>query len=152
MPTTGTTNANVKKIGCMRKPSKKTLKAKCDKLYSELMRSFKECEAEGWEDIPCSPRLDWAHVNSRKYSAVRHSSRNSLALCARHHRHFHDFPRQFSRFITQSPLQEWYDEVYQLARTPAKVNYEQRYAELLDIKQRVETGKLKLLDLRKRNL
>lgn len=115
----------------------KGLKGKADKLFSHVIRSVGYCEADGYDDIKCSPQLQTAHIISRKYNATRCDTRNAFCMCAAHHRYFTDHPRQFSRFITTSWAQKYYDTVWQRSRTPElgkKIDWEERIAFLEDIK------------------
>jgi len=117
----------------------KGAKAKADKLFSEVIRSVGYCEAEGFNDLKCSPQLQCMHIISRKYSATRCDTRNAFSGCAAHHRFFTDHPREFSRFITQTWAQEYYDLIYKNSRNSAlgkQVDWEERVAFLTDIKAR----------------
>lgn len=115
----------------------KGAKAKADKLFSEVIRSVGYCEAEHWDEVRCSPQLQTMHIVSRKYSATRCDTRNAIAGCAAHHRYFTDHPRQFSRFITTSPVQPYYETVWRNSRDSAlgkKVDWNERVEFLLRVK------------------
>lgn len=115
----------------------KGLKGKADRIFSEVIRSTGYCEAKDIDDVKCSKQLQTAHIISRKYNATRCDVRNAFALCAAHHRYFTDHPRQFSRFITLSWAQQYYDEIYQKSRTPElgkHMDWEGVIAFLTDIK------------------
>lgn len=116
----------------------KGVKGKADKLFSEVIRSVGYCEAQGWDDIKCSPQLQCMHIVSRKYNATRCDTRNAFSGCAAHHRYFTDHPRQFSRFITTTWAQQYYDQVWQNSRNSTLgklVDWEERIAFLTDIKE-----------------
>jgi hypothetical protein len=111
----------------------KGAKAKADKLFSEIIRSYGRCEASGYDERPCSPQLQTAHIVTRKRSATRTDLRNAFCLCFAHHRWFTDQPVQFARFLQQSWAKDYYDSVYRASITPTKVNWEERIEFLLDI-------------------
>lgn len=109
-------------------------KAKADKLFSEIIRGQGYCEALGYDDRPCSSQLQTAHIVTRKRNATRTDLRNAYAICFAHHRYFHDYPRQFSKFITGTWGQKYYDSVYQRSITPTKVDWAEQVAFLQSIK------------------
>lgn len=126
----------------------KGAKAKADKLYSEIIRSVGYCEAEGWDGRPCSAQLQTAHICTRKRNATRTDLRNAFCLCGFHHQHFTDFPREFSRFITTTWAQEFYDALYQKSITPTKIDWDERVSFLKDIKEAMDEGELSLAEAR----
>ena|SRR3990167_932684 len=129
----------------MRQPSKpKVLKKKATNLWSAIIRSQAICEAEKYE-VGCSKQLQAAHIITRKRSATRTDLRNGFLLCAAHHRYFHDFPRQFSRFITTTWAQDYYETVYQKSIVPTKVNWEER----VEFLKRIINEELTLEEARK---
>lgn len=114
----------------------KGAKGKADRLFSMAIRSVGHCEAEGWDDIKCSPQLQCMHIISRKYNATRCDFRNAFSGCAAHHRYFTDHPRQFSRFITSTWAQAYYDQMYQRSRDPSigkSVDWDERIALCEDV-------------------
>jgi hypothetical protein len=123
-------------------------KAKADKLFSEIIRSYGECEAEGWDGRRCSSQLQTAHICSRRSSATRTDLRNAYCLCFAHHRYFTDFPRQFSRFITTTWAQDYYDDVHQRAVTPTKVDWGERVDFLQTIKRAILEDRMTLAQAR----
>ena len=120
-------------------------KAKADKLFSEIIRSLGYCEANGWGQRTCSNQLQTAHIVTRKRSATRTDLRNAFCLCFSHHRWFTDYPREFSRFITDTWAQEYYDDVYQRSVTPTKVDWATR----VEFLNRVKQGELTINEARK---
>ena len=120
-------------------------KAKADKLFSEIIRSQGECEAEGFDNRQCSQQLQTAHLVTRKRSATRTDTRNAFCLCFAHHRWFTDNPRQFSRFITITWAQEHYESVFAKSITPTKVNWKER----IEFLKRILTGELTLTEARR---
>jgi hypothetical protein len=63
----------------MRKPSRKTLKNKADKLWSEIIRSKGKCEVCG------KPANNPHHIIGRKNLTLRWDLRNGCLLCFQHH-------------------------------------------------------------------
>lgn len=95
-------------------------KAKADVLFSKIIRSQGLCEADGYGGRRCAGRLETAHIISRRYNAVRTDTRNAFCLCSGHHFWFGSHPREFSRFISDTWAQEYYDQIYQKSLSPAK--------------------------------
>ena len=80
----------------MRKPTKKSLTRRLDKLCSEIVRSRGYCawckKAEG---------LECCHIFSRKYRSVRWDLDNLVCLCHAHHFYSHANPVLFTEFIRE---------------------------------------------------
>ena len=126
----------------------KGAKAKADTLFSKAIRSVGRCEAEGWDDVKCSAQLQCMHIISRKFNATRCDFRNAFSGCAAHHRYFTDHPRQFSRFITSTWAQEYYDQMYQRSRDSSigkAVDWDERIALAEDVLE----GRISLKEVRK---
>jgi len=68
------------KVKTKRKPSRKTLKNKCDKLWSKIIRSKGKCEVCGTFKAN-HPH----HVIGRRNFELRWDIRNGCLLCANHH-------------------------------------------------------------------
>lgn len=118
---------------------------KADELFSHIIRSQGYCEAEGFDNRPCSNQLQTAHIVTRARSATRTDTRNAFCICFAHHRYFHDYPRQFSRFISDTWAAEFYDDIYQRSVTPTKVDWLERVTFL----QRIKSGELTLAEARR---
>lgn len=117
----------------------KGTKAKADKLFSEVIRSIGYCESCGSSDW-----LQCAHINSRRFNATRCDTRNAFSLCASCHRKYTDFPREFSRFITTTWAQRYYDDMYQKSRTATKVDWNER----IEFLTRIKKGEITLSEAR----
>lgn len=87
-------------------------KAACDTLASKITRAKGYCENCG-----TTQGLTTSHIIGRKYSATRTLEDNLQCLCFRCHRRFTDFPREFSRWITQSIGSEKYEELRHTAES-----------------------------------
>jgi len=122
----------------------KGLKAKADKLFSEVIRAQEYCEAAGYNNRPCSNQLQTAHIITRKRSATRTDTRNAFCMCFAHHRWFTDMPREFSKFITDTWAQVYYDEVYYKSIKPTKVDWQSR----IDFLTRIKNQEITLQDAR----
>lgn len=118
----------------------KGTKAKADKLFSEVIRSIGYCESCGSEKW-----LQCAHINSRRFNATRCDTRNAFSLCASCHRKYTDFPREFSRFITTTWAQSYYDDMYQKSRTATKVDWDER----IEFLTRIKKGEITLDEARR---
>jgi hypothetical protein len=122
----------------------KGAKAKADELFSKIIRAQGRCEAEGWAERNCSNQLQCAHIVTRGRSATRTDTRNAFCLCFSHHRWFHDYPRSFSHFISDTWAAGYYDGVEARSRRATKVNWEERVEFLKPIYE----GKLSLKEAR----
>lgn len=113
----------------MRKASKKTLKAKADKLAGQACREKGYCEAHEWvqkfmfgiDNDPqsethghlvfkghrCSNRYEWAHIKSRGICSIRHDPKNCVCLCNICHRYFTQNPDRFKHFIDWLDPDRW---------------------------------------------
>jgi hypothetical protein len=115
----------------------KGAKAKADKIFSEIIRSIGECES-------CY-KTEWlqcAHICSRRYSNTRTDLRNAFCLCAGCHRRFTDHPREFSRFISDTWAEAYYDDVYRKSQEVGKINWDDEYERLKEIKKRLANESL----------
>jgi hypothetical protein len=81
----------------------KRVMARCDKLFSEIVRSRGRCEARVAKT--CSgadpERLQCAHIISRRYNAVRWDEENALCLCSACHMFFTWHPVEWELFIDE---------------------------------------------------
>lgn len=125
--------------------SAKGAKVKCDVLFSKHIRSIGYCEncykKAGEVQLQC------AHINSRRFSATRTLLMNAFSLCAGCHRYYTDFPREFSRFITRTWAQEYYDQVFQLSRTNTKMDWIAQYEYLKELTKEPLTYEQRVADL-----
>jgi len=122
----------------------KGLKGKADALFSKIITGQGYCEAEGFAGRVCSRQIQTAHIVTRGRSATRTDTRNAYALCFSHHRFFHDYPREFSRFISDTWAAEYYDAVYAKSVTPQKVDWEER----IDFLKKIESEEITLKQAR----
>jgi hypothetical protein len=69
----------------MRKISRKGLKRKADKLFSEQVRCVGKCELKGLDSIRCGGSLQCMHIDTRGKHAIRWKFQNAICGCAGHH-------------------------------------------------------------------
>lgn len=86
----------------MRKPSRKTLKAKADRLAGAWFRKSGCARGEG-----CAGRTEWAHLKSRGRLCIRHSPFNALPLCWKCHKFFTENPDEFYKFVEERFPGRW---------------------------------------------
>jgi len=101
-----------------RKPSKKTLKKKCDELWSKLIRqrAGNKCEYCGKSD----GKIDAHHILSRRHFSVRWNLENGVALCRYHHQFFaHEDPVAFTEWLKTVKGNEVIDALIYEANQPA---------------------------------
>lgn len=112
-----------------KKPSRKTLKNKADRLFSLFIR------ARDGACVCCgsTENLQCAHGFSRRYLKTRWDERNAWALCNRHHLYFTHHPIEWDVWMEQrlGPTE------YRLLRLDAiatgySIDYESIIAELQD--------------------
>ena len=65
----------------MRKRTKKSVKASCDKLWSQIIRSKGACEVCG-----TTQNLEAHHIIGRRLIPTRWDLQNGLCLCSKHHK------------------------------------------------------------------
>lgn len=81
-----------------RKKSKKKLSAswyrdRLDEVCKANIRSLGRCEATGMFGISCSNQLHAHHISRCRHSINRWFEPNFICLCASHHMHIHDHPK-----------------------------------------------------------
>lgn len=79
--------------------------------------------------------LQTSHIISRRYSGTRTDLDNLQCLCAKCHRRFTDFPREFSHWITDSIGADKYEELRVKAESfEGKMDWEAEYQRLMEKK------------------
>lgn len=131
-------------------------KKKVNDLFSEVIRSLGYCEAEGYRDsrgkIPrtCMGPLQPAHIVTRERNSTFADTRNAFSLCASHHFLFHNYAREFSRFISTTWAQEYYDEVYRKSWDTIQGKKAMHlWEERLMFLNRIKNGELTIAEARK---
>jgi len=82
-----------------KKPAAKTLRNKCDALFSKIVRARGQCEWCGRR--PPEIKLETSHVFSRRYSWIRCDERNAFCLCSGCHRYVTANPIEHAWFAGQ---------------------------------------------------
>lgn len=88
--------------GCKRPPRTESLcrthaTARADKLMGDFVKARDGgCVARGKHAGP----IQWAHIVSRRYRAVRWDPNNAVALCAGHHMYFTPRPLEWDTWVT----------------------------------------------------
>lgn len=118
----------------------KGAKAKCDVLFSQIIRSIGECEAAGYAPGQCSQQLQCMHIISRRFSNTRTDLRNAFSGCAAHHRFYTDHPREFSKFITETWAQVYYEHIYRKSQEVGKIDWDDELERLKEIKKQLDNG------------
>jgi hypothetical protein len=63
-----------------------------DRLFSDYIRRFGECQLWKYGEVTCSGNLECSHIHSRNYHSVRWDVRNAICVCSSHHRWQHAHP------------------------------------------------------------
>lgn len=117
-----------------KRQSQKTLKNKCDKLWSQIIRSRGRCEWCGAYGNGIRGNLEAAHIVSRTYAKTRHNLFNGICLDSACHRKAHALPTVFTGFVIELIGQEKLDELHRLAQdTSYKVDYAVVYEQLRNV-------------------
>lgn len=77
------------------------LKREADQLFARQVRDRGSCEARGLDDLGCAGVLQCAHIESRRFHALRWDHRNALCLCAAHHTYYTHRPFFWFMFIAE---------------------------------------------------
>ena len=76
-----------------------------DRLAREIvMQRDVECRCGPfWQErgTECKGPMQWCHVHSRSYHAIRHDPRNAIAMCAAHHAYFTHHPLQWETWCRE---------------------------------------------------
>ncbi len=83
----------------MKKPSKKTLKLRADKLFRDKVRSLGRCELRGLDHIECSGDLQTMHIIGRSNHRLRWELLNSICGCSGHHFWYTNNPFYFFELV-----------------------------------------------------
>lgn len=107
----------------MKKISRKQLKAKCDKAFSEKVRAIGRCAHCGKTST-----LACAHILNRKNLALRWDPINALCLCYRCHIHFaHKEPLLFIQWFADKYPERYEYLIKHQNDVVTFMNYEEMY-------------------------
>ena len=122
----------------MKKKSIKTIKAKCDKLWSEIIRSKGYCEICG-----TTVNLNAHHIISRHNKVLRWDLQNGICLCVSCHKFsthsVHNDPLGFMEFFKKKNPEDYKylkNKKNQIAHYTIS-DYEEIYQKLLEVKDEI---------------
>jgi len=115
------------------KPKKSTLKTKCDKLWSEIIRSKGKCEVCG------KPANNPHHIIGRKNLTLRWGLRNGCLLCFQHHtggnQSAHNDPLWFQDWMRKNRKKDLNYLMLKRMELATKIDYEEILKELNEEKR-----------------
>lgn len=101
-------------------------RGKCDKLVRQiLLAKYRLCERCGSRET-----LQVSHIVSRRFSATRTDLDNVQLLCAKDHFYFTCWPKEFSKWITNSIGIEKYEQLKAKAEAPTKMDWHEELVRL----------------------
>ena len=86
---------------------KSTLKKKNDILFSKIIRSIGECQAEGKDGIHCGGSSQTMHIITRSNLRLRWDIMNAICGCGGHHIWYTNNPNAFFEFIKVHFPEKW---------------------------------------------
>lgn len=108
------------------KRTKATPMKRCDDLARAINRYKVDCE--GRPGHVCKGHLQWAHIQPRTYTGIRHDEDNALLLCLGEHVYFTHRPLEFIEFVGE---ERWLDlKRRALAAQGQKIDWKAREAAL----------------------
>jgi 5-methylcytosine-specific restriction endonuclease McrA len=115
------------------KPAKRILIKKCDKLFSEIVRSQGVCDRCGsTRNVQC------CHIVSRRHLHTRWDLENAIPLCSGCHLFWaHKNPHEFVRWFDDKFGGHLYEELKKRANNTDKIDYEQTYNFLKEVRERI---------------
>lgn len=90
-----------------KKPKKKTLKNKADRIFSLYIRQIGYCQLKGKDNINCGGYLQTAHIITRGAHAIRWNPLNALCICQGHHVYYTHHPREWEEMIQKYFPENW---------------------------------------------
>ena len=131
-------NANVlhksrKAVRKQRKSKSASLKRKCDKLWSLVIRRTGACKLAGKDHVRCGGVLQAAHCFGRGHAGVRHELWNGWAICSGHHVWYTHHPEAWTALLIEAWGQEVYQTRYEQAKAIAKPDYSKILSELGEV-------------------
>lgn len=113
-----------------KKPDKRTLKRKLDKLFSLWVRRIGYCQLAGLDGIKCSPQLQCMHIETRGNLTLRFDPMNAICGCSGHHVFYTYHERRFKEIIKKHFRTQWnWVEKHQNERTNYTIEDYQRMIE-----------------------
>lgn len=110
-------------------------KNKCDRLFSQLVRSVGYCEKCGRsEDV----QLQCAHWISRRYVHTRTDPDNAFCLCAACHRWFTDHPTEWGRWAVEQRGEDVYARLFEASKVRGPKNWVAELESLTELAERLD--------------
>lgn len=128
-----------KRPRAQRKTPRATLKRRCDKLWSLIIRASNggRCKLQGKDHVRCGGVLQAAHCFGRGHAAVRHELFNGWPLCAGHHVFYSHNPEKWAALLRAEWGIEEYTRRYIEACRNVKPDYEAIAAKLAQALEQV---------------
>jgi 5-methylcytosine-specific restriction endonuclease McrA len=115
----------------MRKPSKKTLILKCDKLFADIIKSTGQCDRCGK-----TKPLNCAHIISRAYRNTRWNLENAVCLCVGCHFWAHQNPVGFTKWLQDYYGEDIHDRMKRVAQSIEPVDLDETFKYLTKLSKR----------------
>jgi hypothetical protein len=125
------------------KVKRSTLKRRCDRLWSLIIRASNRgtCKLAGRDNVRCGGVLQAAHCFGRGYSGVRYELWNGWPLCAGHHVYYTHKPELWIWRLEDEWGEAAYSERFALATAaPKRADYGRIEAELLEAAKLAEVA------------
>ena len=116
--------------------SQKTWKNKCDRLYSQIIRSKGHCEFCGAK--PPNVQLQTSHIFSRRYSWTRTDLQNAVAACASCHLKWHHEPTEQGPKAIAIIGEDEYDRIRERRLRREKFDWESEHQRLSEIWKEIQ--------------
>ena len=121
-----------------KKPKIATVRLKCDKLWSQLIRSVGHCEYCG-----TTQNLNAHHLVSRSKLHTRYLKENGICLCVKHHTFSKDFsahgnPLAFGKWIEEYYGKERIDFLLKESRSLKRFTIDDYLKAEIDLKQMID--------------
>lgn len=97
-------------------------RGKATRLHAQVVRQRGVCENDTGNGPGHSPKLECAHIISRRYAATRCDPANAFCLCSACHRHFTAWPLEFHTFVIGKIGANGYDDLRAAAMSSPKTN------------------------------
>lgn len=112
-------------------------KAKCDVLFSKIVRARGACIACGESRYE---QLQTAHIISRRYAHTRCDLDNAFCACASCHARWTANPVEFGRFVDTEIGSKYYDYLAVKAAKRTKVDWSLQRERLTDLWREIEAS------------
>jgi hypothetical protein len=118
----------------VRNMKKKTLKKKCDALWSEIVKIKANYKCEYTMKHKCSATLNSHHIYGRAAHSTRFDIDNGICVCYNAHKIAEQSPRVFYTWLESYRGTDKLDEIERKHNKLVKLDYGVVYDDLLNIK------------------